>query len=204
MFDIRTIRNHGRVLGIVGLAAILTLSACGNREALGDYPAANGNNCLPDVSLIDQHGSAISLASLKGKPVLIDFIYTSCASTCPMLTAKMAAIAHQLGPALGADVTIVSISLDPEHDNPAALENYAKSHGADGNGWIFLTGPPAKIDQVLALFNLRRTRESDGSIAHSIEAFLLGPDGHQVRQYSALDVSPDAVVADVERARGKS
>jgi len=198
------IRNYRLFLGIVSLALLVTLSACGDREARGDYPAANGNNCLPDVSLIDQHGSAVSLASLRGKPVLIDFIYTSCASTCPMLTAKMAAVAHQLGPALGADVTIVSISLDPEHDTPAELEKYAKSHDADGKGWIFLTGPPAKIDQVLALFKLRRTHESDGSITHSIEAFLLGPDGHQIRQYSALDVSPDAVVADVDRARGKS
>lgn len=198
------IPNFRLVLGIVSLAALLTLSACGDREATGDYPAANGNNCLPDVSLIDQHGSAVSLASLRGKPVLIDFIYTSCASTCPLLTAKMGAVARQLGPALGADVTIVSISLDPGHDSPAELEKYAKSHDADGKGWIFLTGPPAKIDQVLALFKLRRTHESDGSITHSIEAFLLGPDGHQIRQYSALDVSPDAVVADVDRARGKS
>jgi len=204
MIDNRIIRQYGRALGLVSLVALLTLSACGDREARGDYPAANGNNCLPDVSLIDQHGSAVSLASLKGKPVLVDFIYTSCASTCPMLTAKMAAIAHQLGPALGAGVTIVSISLDPEHDTPAELAKYAKSHDANGPGWIFLTGSPAKIDQVLALFNLRRTREDNGSITHSIEAFLLGPDGHQIRQYSALDVSPDAVVGDVDRARGKS
>jgi protein SCO1 len=204
MAGIRTIGNYGCVLGIVSLAAILTLSACGDREARGDYPAANGNNCLPDVSLVDQHGSAVSLASLKGKPVLIDFIYTSCASTCPLLTAKMAAIAHELGPALGADVRIVSITLDPEHDHPAELAKYANSHDANGNGWLFLTGPPAQIDRVLALFNLRRTRESNGSITHTISAFLLGPDGHQIRQYNALDVSPKAVVADVERARGTS
>jgi protein SCO1/2 len=203
MIDSHTIRQYGRALGLVSLVAILTLSACGDREARGDYPAANGNNCLPNVSLIDQHGSAVSLASLKGKPVLIDFIYTSCASTCPMLTAKMAAIAHQLGPALGADVTIVSISLDPEHDTPPALAKYAKSHDAHGPGWIFLTGPPAQIDQVLDAFKLRRTREGDGTITHSISAFLLGPDGHQLRQYNALDVSPDSVVADVDRARGK-
>ena len=202
MIDVR-IRYFIRILGIVSVAAMLTLSACGNREARGDYPAANGNNCLPNVSLIDQHGSTFSLASLRGKPVLVDFIYTSCASTCPMLTAKIAAIAHQLGPALGADVTIVSISLDPEHDSPAELAKYAKSHDADGPGWIFLTGPPSQIDQVLALFKLRRTRESDGSITHSIEAFLLGPDGHQIRQYNALDVSPEAVVADIDRARSK-
>ena len=196
-------KYFNRVLGILSLAVILTLAACNDREARGDYPAANGNNCLPDVSLIDQNGRAVSLASLKGTPVLIDFIYTSCASTCPMLTAKMAAIAHRLGPALGADVRIVSLTIDPEHDGPAELAKYAKSHDADSSGWIFLTGPPAKIDQVMALFKLRRTREGDGSITHSIEAFLLGPDGHQIRQYNALDVSPDAVVADVDRARGK-
>jgi protein SCO1/2 len=199
---INQIRYYRLVLGIVSLAALITLSACGDREARGDYPAANGNNCLPEVSLIDQHGSEVSLASLKGKPVLIDFIYTSCASTCPMLTAKMASIAQKLGPALGTDVRIVSISLDPEHDSPAELAKYAQSHGASENGWIFLTGPPAKIDQVLALFKLRRTRESDGSITHSISAFLLGSDGRQIRQYNALDVSPDAVAADVDRARG--
>jgi protein SCO1/2 len=194
------IRN---ALVLVGLAAFVALSSCGNREAIGDYPAANGNNCLPEVSLIDQHGASVSLASLKGKPVLIDFIYTSCSSTCPTLTAKMAAIAHRLGPALGADVRIVSITLDPEHDTPAELAKYAASHDANGNGWIFLTGSPAQIDQVLALFKLRRMREGDGTITHSVSAFLLGPDGHQIRQYNALDVSPEAVVGDVDRARGK-
>jgi protein SCO1/2 len=156
------------------------------------------------VSLIDQHGKTISLASLKGKPVLIDFIYTSCASTCPVLTAKIAAVARELGPALGANVTIVSITLDPEHDGPAQLAAYAKSQSADNNGWLFLTGKPSAIDQVLAAFKLRRMRESDGSIMHSVSAFLLGPDGHQIRQYNALDVSAKAVAADVDRSSGKS
>jgi protein SCO1 len=196
-------RLPGRSFAIIALLLMLALSAC-NREAAGDYPAANGNNCLPDVSLIDQHGSAVSLASLKGKPVLIDFIYTSCASTCPVLTAKMVAVARELGPALGANVTMVSITLDPEHDSPAQLASYAKSRGADAGGWLFLTGKPAQIDQVLAQFKLRRMHESDGSIMHSVSAFLLGPDGHQIRQYNALDVSAAAVAADVDRSRGKS
>jgi protein SCO1 len=181
----------------VALALIIAASGCA-REAAGDYPASNGNNCLPDVSLIDQHGQAISLASLKGKPVLIDFIYTSCASTCPVLTSKIAAVARELGPALNT-VTIVSITLDPEHDSPAQLAAYAKSQTADSKSWLFLTGKPADIDQVLAAFKLRRMRESDGSIMHSVSAFLLGPDGHQIRQYNALDVRTKAVVADIDR-----
>jgi len=183
---------------VVALALILAASGCA-REAAGDYPASNGNNCLPDVSLIDQHGQAISLASLKGKPVLIDFIYTSCASTCPVLTSKMAAVARELGPALGANVTIVSITLDPEHDGPAQLGAYAKSQAVESNSWLFLTGKPADIDQVLAAFKLRRMRESDGSIMHSVSAFLLGPDGHQIRQYNALDVNAKTVAADIDR-----
>jgi cytochrome oxidase Cu insertion factor (SCO1/SenC/PrrC family) len=192
-----------RVFAVVALALILAASGCA-REAAGDYPASNGNNCLPDVSLIDQRGNAISLASLKGKPVLIDFIYTSCASTCPVLTSKIAAVARELGPALGANVTIISITLDPEHDGPAQLAAYAKSQTAVDKGWLFLTGKPADIDQVLAAFKLRRMRESDGSIMHSVSAFLLGPDGHQIRQYNALDVSAKAVAADIDRLSGKS
>ena len=183
---------------VVALALILAAYGCA-REAAGDYPASNGNNCLPDVSLIDQHGQAISLASLKGKPVLIDFIYTSCASTCPVLTSKIAAVARELGPALGANVTIVSITLDPEHDGPAQLAAYAKSQAVESNSWLFLTGKPADIDQVLAAFKLRRMRESDGSIMHSVSAFLLGPDGHQIRQYNALDVNAKTVAADIDR-----
>ena len=184
-------------LAVVALALILAASGCA-REAAGDYPASNGNNCLPDVSLIDQHGQAISLASLKGKPVLIDFIYTSCASTCPVLTSKIAAVARELGPALNS-VTIVSITLDPEHDGPAQLAAYAKSQAVESNSWLFLTGKPADIDQVLAAFKLRRMRESDGSIMHSVSAFLLGPDGHQIRQYNALDVNAKTVAADIDR-----
>jgi protein SCO1/2 len=183
---------------VVALALILAASGCA-REAAGDYPASNGNDCLPDVSLIDQHGQVISLASLKGKPVLIDFIYTSCASTCPVLTSKIAAVARELGPALGANVTIVSITLDPEHDGPAQLAAYAKSQAVESNSWLFLTGKPADIDQVLAAFKLRRMRESDGSIMHSVSAFLLGPDGHQIRQYNALDVNAKTVAADIDR-----
>ena len=115
----------------------------------------------------------------------------------------MVQVAHELGPELGDKTTIVSITLDPEHDSPAELAKYAKVQGADNSGWLFLTGPPAQIDQVLALYNLRRDRESDGSVTHTVSAFLLGPDGRQVRQYNALDVSAKSVAADVNGALNK-
>jgi protein SCO1 len=174
------------------------------RDRTGDYPAVNHSDCLPAISLLDQDGHNVALASLKGHPLLVDFVYTSCQGPCPMLTAKLASVAKLLGPRLGRDVKLVSITLDPEHDHPAELKRYAEKQGATENGWLFLTGTPAQIESVLTVFNLRRQTEPDGSVTHNVASFLLGADGRQIRQYNGLTVHPDAVVSDIEHAVAKS
>jgi protein SCO1 len=183
------------------------LAACSRRPAVvaepGSYAAANSSECLPAVTLVDQHGRDVSLASLKGRPVLIDFIYTTCPGPCPLMTARMAVVAKLLGPKLGSQVTFVSITIDPEHDRPAELARYAREFGVDEPGWLFLTGTPAQIDGVLALYHLARGRNPDGTVNHSAASFLLGRDGHQVRQYQPLEVKASAVVADIERTLGR-
>jgi cytochrome oxidase Cu insertion factor (SCO1/SenC/PrrC family) len=196
-------------LGITaGLAAALALALAGcsrgpaGADEPGSYAAANTSDCLPAVTLVDQHGRDVTLASLKGRPVLIDFIYTMCPGPCPLMTSRMAAVAKLLGPKLGQRVTFVSISIDPEHDRPAVLESYARARGADESGWLFLTGTPARIDQVLALFDMKRTRNADGTLNHATASFLLGPDGRQVRQYQPLEVKASTVVADIDRVLG--
>jgi len=188
-------------------AALATgVAACSPRSAdvaePGSYAAANSSDCLPAVTLVDQHGHDVTLASLKGRPVLIDFIYTTCPGPCPLMTSRMAVVAKLLGPKLGKQVTFVSISIDPEHDRPAELEKYARARGADEAGWLFLTGTPAQIDRVLALYHLERMRNADGTVNHAAASFLLGPDGHQVRQYQPLEVKASAVVADIDRVLG--
>lgn len=189
----------------VGLAA--GLAGCSPRPAEvvepGSYPAANSGDCLPAVTLVDQHGHDVTLASLKGRPVLIDFIYTTCPGPCPLMTARMAVVAKLLGPKLGKQVTLISITIDPEHDRPAELEKYARERGADEAGWLFLTGTPAQIDRVLALYHLERMRNPNGTLNHAAASFLLGPDGHQVRQYQPLEVKAATVVSDIERALGR-
>ncbi|MGH7865235.1 MAG: SCO family protein [Candidatus Binataceae bacterium] len=172
-------------------------SGCARGDAPGSYEASNRADCLPDLPMTDQNGRATSLASLKGKPVLIDFIYTTCNSTCPLQTAKMAKVARLLGPRLGSQVMIVSLTLDPETDSVAKLRDYAARYGADARGWLFLTGQPKTVDEALARFRVHRERADDGQVAHVAAAFLLGADGRQIRQYNALVVAPDAVVDDV-------
>ena len=138
------------------------------------------------------------LSSLKGKPILIDFIYTSCPGPCLVLTARMKKIAKDLGPQLGRDVTLVSVTVDPEHDGPKQLAYYAKEQGAVFPGWYFLTGTPQQIDDVMANFKLKRIREADGSVDHIIDFFMLSPDGREARVYNPDEIRPEAIANDVE------
>ncbi|HXZ89398.1 MAG TPA: SCO family protein [Candidatus Binataceae bacterium] len=204
------LRKKNRVSRLLrdGLALVLlvvlavAMPACNKGiEEPGSYSAASDVDCLPDISLTDQHGSSVSLASLKGKPVLFDFFYTTCPGPCLMLTARMRRIANELGPALGNKAWLVSVTVDPEHDHVQQLADYTKEQGvADNRGWLFLTGTPQQIDAVMARFKLRRQRESDGSVDHVLEFFLVGPDGHQMIQYMASETNPAKIAGDVEQA----
>jgi protein SCO1/2 len=186
-------------LGIGAIAAALAVAGCSS-EGPGSYAAVNPADCLPDVTLLDQHGNRVELDSLKGMPVLVDFVYTSCSQSCPLLTDKMQAVAKLLGPQLGTKVRIVSITIDPQHDGPPQLLQYATAHGANESGWLFLTGTEAQVQSVLGAYGIKISHGADGAIGHVTAAYLLGPNGHQVRQYEAMEVSAETVVGDIVRA----
>jgi protein SCO1 len=186
-----------------GTEAVPSSSASTLSSAPGDFPSNNHADSLPAMTLIDQYGRSVRLESLKGKPVLIDFIYTTCPGPCETMTAKIAQIARGLGTNLGTRLTIVSVTLDPEHDGPRQLLDFAKAQGADRKGWFFLTGKPAEIERLLSVYGLKRQRDSNGMIDHILEMFLLGPDGRQIRFYSATEVKAQTVIADMEGQLGR-
>lgn len=162
--------------------------------------SASGGGSLPDISLIDQNGRPILLSTLKGRPLLIDFIYTSCPGPCRTITQSMERVAQRLGPELGQQVTFVSISIDPEHEGPAQLLNYAKALDADRTGWLFLSGGPAETDSTLAAFGLRRERTPSGEIEHLEEVILVGADGRELKVYKGDVLHLDSVLADLQQA----
>jgi protein SCO1/2 len=192
-------RNLRSLIIIVAVTSGLFAAGGCRRES-----TAAASSCLTDTRLVDQNGNQLSLASLKGKPVVVDFIYTSCTGECRMETAKFANVALRLGPDLGSKVTLVSISVDPDHDGPKQLLNYARQQGADEKGWYFLTGGPADIDQALAGFKLSRQVMPDGSIGHIVDMMLLGPDGRLVREYNGEIVKAQDIVDDIRKTLNKS
>jgi len=196
----RTTKHIALVL-VVWLSAIGALSGCdrSHGESVGSPVVDPTADALPDITLTDAHGRQVSLASLRGGPVLFDFIYTSCPGPCELLTTRMVAVARQLTDTLGQKAHFVSITVDPEHDGAQQLLAFAKVRGADREGWLFLTGTPEQIDQLMARFSRTREHSTDGSILHVLEFFLVGSDGHPLRQYLGERADPAAIAAEVRR-----
>lgn len=99
---------------------------------------------VPAFQLTDEHGESFGSAQLQGKVWIANFIFTSCAQTCPRFTAKMAKIQHRIRH-IATAAHLVSITVDPEHDTPEVLAAYAKAHRASPRMWSFLSGDAAAI-----------------------------------------------------------
>jgi protein SCO1/2 len=117
------------------------------------YSVSSERYVIPDVQLIDESGSTVTLRSIldADQPIAMNFIFTTCTTICPVMTATFAQMRRELGEA-GAQLRLVSISIDPEYDRPEKLKAYAELFHA-GPGWAFLTGDDADISEVLRNFN---------------------------------------------------
>ena len=103
-----------------------------------------------DTSLVDQDGKPVRFTSqvLGDRLVVMDFVYTSCTTVCPVVSAILAQVQERLGARLGKEVALVTVSVDPQRDTPARMKAYAARHGAR-SGWTWLTGTPGGIAEVL-------------------------------------------------------
>jgi protein SCO1 len=121
-----------------------------------DYVRKEQEYQVPDVMLTDQDGRKISLlAMLEGEePVMLNFIFTTCTTICPVLSASFTQTQKVLGPDAG-NLRMISISIDPEHDTPEKLREYAQRFHARP-GWMFLTGDRDDITAVLRAFDAYR------------------------------------------------
>lgn len=129
---------------------------------------------IPDFTLTTHRSQSLSLASLRGRWVAVNFIYTRCPlpEVCPRLTATFATLQRRHR---DAPVTFLSLTLDPRYDTPAVLANYARRTAA-GPNWHFLTGSPDDMARVARAFGLWSWVE-EGVIVHNSTTALIAPDG---------------------------
>jgi protein SCO1/2 len=190
-------------------AAGLTLSVLGMvrlAHRLGGPPAPVVSVLRPDPGLeglrigefamTDQDGQPATQAVLDGRVTIVDFIFTHCPFACPMMTASMEQVASELGEsAAGKEVRFLSISVDPEHDTPAALKAFAQQRSLDLSRWTMLTGDAETVNGIvrglefaLAPDPTRTIPLAEGgtmnNITHPTKLLLIGPDRRVLGIYS--------------------
>lgn len=149
----------------------------------------------PDFALIDQDDEPVTLASLRGHVLLLDFVYTHCPGPCPILTGTHVAVQRALPPALAEKVRFVSISLDPARDTPEAMRQYATARGADLARWSFLTGAPEAVADVLERYGVGAKPAANGEIEHLVITYLIDAEGRIVRRFAGLEHRAETLVA---------
>jgi protein SCO1/2 len=130
-----------RILVALLLAAPLLAQESTPRPAAGYFG---------DIELVNQDGKPMKLYSdlMKDKVVVINSFFASCTSSCPVMSKSFSTLQTRFADRLGRDLVLVSITVDPEHDTPAALHTYARKWQAH-NGWYFLTGSRDNVDAAL-------------------------------------------------------
>jgi protein SCO1/2 len=133
----------------------------------------------PSFTLIDQDGKPFDSSALKGKVWVADFVFTTCTSLCPMMTQQMHDFQQKTaGSPTGSTVQMVSFSVDPEHDTPAALKDYAQTNKADLSRWHFLTGDKETLWKISNAMKLAVGPGDDHQVMHSSHFLLVDAGGH--------------------------
>ena len=158
---------------------------------------------LPDFALYDQDGRVVEARRFRGHDVMLNFIYTRCpiATMCPAATLRMTEVQRQARAAGIADLQLVSITLDPEHDTPGVLQAYARARGIDTGNFSFLTGPESAIRDLLTQFGVIAEFQ-DGLIKHTLATLLIDGQGRIIHRADGSEWTADEFVERMRKGRG--
>jgi protein SCO1 len=148
-----------------------------------------------------QDGRPITLADYKGKPLLVDFIYTQCPlpQFCPLLNIKFAEIARALESSHSA--RLLSVSVDPEHDTVPVLKTFSQHFDAIKAGdWNFATGSPREVHDFASNMGLDYWPES-GQVVHSIVVYLIDKNGRIANVWYGNDWKTKEAVDAIKRLK---
>ncbi len=151
---------------------------------------------VPDFSLTDSRGDVTSLKDFHGKVWVADFIFTTCAGPCPVMTGHMYLVHKDTKE--NDDVRLVSISVNPDYDTPEILTEYASRYHADTNKWKFLTGSIEDIQRIIV--DGFKIGDPDEIVFHSTKFALVDRKGRIRGYYNGTDEKEvKKMNADMER-----
>ena len=150
---------------------------------------------IPDVALVDQNGHAVHFYGdlVKGKTVVVNFIFTSCTTVCSPMGANFAALQERLGDR--SDVALISVSIDPTTDTPARLKSWSERFHPRA-GWTLLTGSRTDVERLLKSFGVY----TPNRFTHAPIALVGNDLTGQWERVNGL-LAPDKIVAVIDSVR---
>lgn len=167
-------------------------------------PLLEPGDVVPDVTLTSQDGRTFALSELRGKVVVLTFIYTRCPlpEFCPRQDTQFAELARRVSrvPERAERVRLLSISFDPEHDTPEVLRRHASLRGAKPPLWTFAVGTHEALYSFGPPLGLVYSPDAAGEFIHSISTAIIGADGRLIRLERGESWTVDSFFPDVARA----
>jgi len=156
---------------------------------------------MPPFALVDQSGTAVRSESLRGRVLVVSFVFTTCVEACPLVTAQLARVqARARTEKLDGRVHFVSITLDPITDTPDVLRRYANAYGIDLTTWHFLTGASDDVARVVRAFGLSAVARE--RIVHGSLVVLVDSQGRIAERRADLELDPDRLLASLRKLLG--
>ncbi|WP_291995724.1 SCO family protein [Candidatus Accumulibacter sp. ACC003] len=163
------------------LSGGLTLTSLDEKAAFAFSQSVIGKQ-LGDFVLLDRQGQPVELSRYRGKPLLVNFIYTACFQVCPTTTRNLQKALENTVAVMGADrFNVISIGFNQPFDSPAALKDFSRQYGIDLPNWNFLSPAPAIVDALAAQFGFRFVATAAG-FDHLNQVTMVDAEGKIVRQ----------------------
>ena len=175
--------------GLAVLAAVTDGFRAATTEGAWRLAVAERPRPLPDATLLDQSDRAFRLSALRGRPVLVEFFYTSCPTICGLLASQFQAMSDSLAErSRGREVVLLSVSFDLERDGVTELADYAARLGSDGRIWrIARVNAPDELRDLLDAFGVVVLPDGGGGFVHNAAIYLIDAQGRLAGVYD-----PDA------------
>jgi cytochrome oxidase Cu insertion factor (SCO1/SenC/PrrC family) len=190
------------------LAGLLVVAAgCSSQSSRPADAPLDDFGAVADFSFTERSGRTVTRADLTGKVWIASFVFTRCTGPCPQVTGTVARIQDALRDE--PDVRLVTFTVDPRHDTPGELKEYASHFGADSERWLFLTGPEEELYRLSEKSFLLAAHRNTGkdvtpgtAVTHSSRLAVVDRHGHFRAYFDGRQVDDEGQpVDDVSRVR---
>lgn len=188
----------GAFLLLADTAAAHSLKSLENKFADKEKYFQSLDEKAPNFSLQDADGRTVTLRDLKGKVVVLHFIYTNCPDVCPLHAERIAEIQEMISITPMRDfVQFVTITTDPQNDTPDVMREYGKTHGLSPSNWLFLTSGPTRLSATRDLvekFGHKFTKIDGGLQVHGVVTHVIDGGGRWRANFHGLKFKPTNLV----------